>query len=104
VCTIRYTALFVFDYFYSIMTPVYLIGYAAAALTTCAYIPQAWKTIITRDTSALSAGTFTMLVAGTLCWLAYGIMLADMALILANAITAVLSGIILLMKLRNMRR
>lgn len=78
-----------------------IIGYIAAVLTTAAYLPQAWKTIRTRDTRALSAGTFSLLVTGTLFWLLYGILLSDPALIAANAITAVLSGTILVIKLKN---
>lgn len=72
---------------------------AAAILTTAAYIPQAYKTIRTRATANLSLPTYILLLTGTLLWLAYGIFLQNVPIILANVITALLAGIILYIKL-----
>ena len=43
---------------------------------------------------------FLVLVIGIILWLAYGILLGDVPLIVANGITLVLAGIILVFKLR----
>lgn len=75
------------------------IGMLAAMLTTAAYIPQAYKTIKTRSTRDLSLVTFSMLFAGTILWLVYGLYIHDTPLILANGVTATLSGIIFFLKI-----
>lgn len=81
------------------MNLINIIGIAAAILTTAAYVPQAYKTIKTRSTQDLSIGTFLMLFIGTVLWSIYGWHLSNIPIILANIITAVLAGIILLLKL-----
>lgn len=75
------------------------VGILAAVLTTGAYIPQAYKTIKTRSTRDLSMVTFSLLFIGVVMWLVYGILIHDFPLILANVITAGLTGIIFYMKL-----
>jgi MtN3 and saliva related transmembrane protein len=75
------------------------IGMLAAMLTTAAYIPQAYKTIKTRSTRDLSLVTFSMLFSGTILWLVYGLYIHDTPLILANGVTATLSGIIFFLKI-----
>jgi MtN3 and saliva related transmembrane protein len=86
------------------MTSIALIGMIAAALTTGAYIPQAWKTIRTRSTKDLSIITFSMLFAGAIMWLIYGLYIHDTPLVLANGITASLSGIIFSIKLVSIKK
>jgi MtN3 and saliva related transmembrane protein len=64
-----------------------IVGYSAVCLTTCAFLPQAIRTVRSRSTRDLSFPTFSMLSAGTLLWLIYGILRRDAAVIIANAIT-----------------
>lgn len=78
-----------------------LIGYFAATLTTASFLPQAIKTIKTRDTESLSLGMYGMFAAGVLLWFVYGIYLSDKAIIIANAITFVLAAAILGFKIHN---
>lgn len=80
---------------------IFTIGHLAAALTTAAYIPQAYKIIKTRSTKDLSLITFTMLFVGTVLWFIYGLYIHDSPLILANGITATLSGIIFFLKISS---
>jgi len=75
------------------------LGAVAALLTTAAYVPQAYKTIKSRSTSSLSLPTYLMLFVGTCLWTAYALHTGDQPVLLANAITAVLSGIILGLKI-----
>ncbi len=76
-----------------------LIGYLAAALTTCSFVPQALHTFRTRDVSGISLGMYSVFTVGIALWLAYGLALAAWPIVVANAITLVLAGAILGMKL-----
>ncbi|MDD1534898.1 MULTISPECIES: SemiSWEET transporter [unclassified Bradyrhizobium] len=77
-----------------------LIGFAAATCTTVAYAPQAIKVWKTRSTGDISLGMFLVMVLGLVLWLIYGLLSGDAPLVAANAITIVLAGGILVMKLR----
>ncbi|WP_407117977.1 SemiSWEET transporter [Bradyrhizobium sp. LMG 9283] len=77
-----------------------LIGFAAATCTTVAYAPQAFKVWKTRSTGDISLGMFLVMVLGLALWLLYGLLSGDAPLVAANAITMVLAGGILVMKLR----
>ena len=77
------------------------LGYLAAALTTLAFVPQAAKTIRTRDTRGISLGMYVVFIVGIVCWFGYGIALGSWPMIIANAITFVLAAVILGLKLRH---
>ena len=76
-----------------------VIGFLAGCLTTIAFLPQAIKAWRTRSTGDLSLGMFLTFCLGVICWLVYGLALGELPLILANAVTLVLAGSILLCKL-----
>lgn len=78
-----------------------LVGYAAAILTTLAFIPQTLKSWQTRDLSGVSLGMYSLFTLGVACWLIYGILLDSWPIILANTVTIVLSGVVLVLKLRH---
>lgn len=80
-----------------------LIGYLAAALTTCSFLPQALHTFRTRDVSGISLGMYSTFTLGVALWLAYGVALAAWPIVVANAITLLLASTILGMKLRFRR-
>jgi MtN3 and saliva related transmembrane protein len=77
-----------------------LVGYVAAFLTTCSFVPQAWLTFRTRDVRGISLGMYGVFTVGVALWLLYGLMLAAWPIVIANAITLTLAGGILLMKIR----
>ena len=77
-----------------------LIGFAAATCTTVAYAPQAIKVWKTRSTGDISLGMFLVMLLGLALWLVYGLLSGDAPLVAANAITMLLAGGILVMKLR----
>lgn len=82
------------------MEPVNIVGFAAGALTTIAFVPQVikiWKSKHARD---ISMGTFALFSLGVTMWLLYGIQLGAMPVILANAVTLVLSLTILFFKMK----
>ena len=74
------------------------IGYAAAALTTGSFVPQAWLTYRTRDVSGISLGMSSAFTLGVALWLAYGVWMAAWPVVVANAVTLVLALSILAMK------
>lgn len=77
-----------------------LIGYLAASLTTCSFVPQALHTFRTRDVSGISLGMYSVFTVGIALWLVYGLLLGAWPIVAANAITLGLAGAILAMKLR----
>lgn len=78
---------------------VFWIGIAAALLITAANFPQAWKMIRTGNVTSISLWTYSLLVAGNVGWLAYGILREDVPLIICNTISTLLCVFILLLKL-----
>ncbi len=77
-----------------------VLGLAAATLTTAAFLPQAVKTWRTRQTRDISLCMWLVLCLGICLWLAYGFLRGDLPLIIGNAITLVLAGTILALKLK----
>ena len=77
-----------------------LIGYLAAILTTCSFVPQAWLTFRTRDVSGISLGMYSVFTTGVALWLVYGLLLGAWPIVAANAVTLALALAILVMKLR----
>ena len=76
------------------------LGYAGALLTSASFIPQAIMTIRSRDTRGISRGMYIIFTTGVAFWLAYGIAIDSMPMILANTATLALAGTILALKLR----
>lgn len=76
------------------------IGSAAATLTTTAFIPQAWKIWRTHHTADISLGMYALFTLGVALWLIYGILMASWPIIIANSITLLLAGAVLVMKLK----
>jgi MtN3 and saliva related transmembrane protein len=79
-----------------------MVGALAAILTTAAFIPQAIKTIRTRDTSGLSLSMYVLLLAGVTLWMVYGIILGSWPLILSNAIVLVPQSLVMAILLRQL--
>jgi MtN3 and saliva related transmembrane protein len=78
-----------------------LVGYAAATLTTLAFIPQTLHSWRSRDLSGVSLGMYSLFTMGVTLWLLYGVILESWPIIIANAITLALAGSVLFLKLRH---
>lgn len=76
-----------------------LIGFAAAVLSTVAFLPQAVKTWKTKGTKDLSLGLYIIMTSATFLWVIYGIALKNFPLILANSVTFLASSSILVLKI-----
>jgi MtN3 and saliva related transmembrane protein len=78
-----------------------VIGYAAAALTAVAFLPQVLKTIKTRQTRDLSLVTLIAQCTGVALYVAYAIYLRALPMILGNIVTLALMGTLLVYKLQE---
>jgi MtN3 and saliva related transmembrane protein len=82
------------------MNTTELFGYLAAALTTLSFIPQVVQVWRTKHTKDISLGMYSVFTAGIVVWLIYGLLLGSAPIIIANSITIVLAGSVLIMKLK----
>ena len=69
-----------------------LVGYAAATLTTVAFIPQTLHSWRSRDLSGVSLGMYSLFSMGVALWLLFGVLLESWPIIIANTITLALAG------------
>lgn len=83
------------------MNWIYASGLTAAFCTTLSFLPQAVKTIKTRDTSSISLNMYLLFTFGTLMWLLYGAFTHNAPVWLANSVTLVISSVILYFKLKE---
>ena len=79
---------------------IQMLGLAAGACTTIAFLPQVLKTWKSRSAKDLSLGMFSFFCFGVLLWLIYGIMVNDIPVIAANMLTLMLASTLLFFKLR----
>jgi len=76
-----------------------LVGSVAAACTTGAFIPQVLRVWRLRSAREVSLTTFSVFAGGTAAWLIYGLLIVSVPVILANAVTCLLSLTMVGMKL-----
>ncbi|MBE9527836.1 MAG: SemiSWEET transporter [Proteobacteria bacterium] len=79
---------------------VTIIGLVAATCTTVSFIPQVVKIVKMKETRDISLLTFLLLELGIFLWLVYGIYLANLPIILANAVTLLLTTVVIGLKLK----
>jgi len=77
-----------------------IIGYLAAICTTISFVPQVVRIWQTKNTSAISLGMYLVFVIGIVLWLVYGLIIGNIPMIVANAVTLFLAGTVLVMKLK----
>ena len=84
------------------MNSIYIntIGLLAGLITTIAFIPQVLKIYRTKSGRDISARMFTIFSIGIALWLYYGVLLQSLPIILANAVTLILTLTILALKVR----
>jgi len=82
------------------MNWITLLGVVAGVLTTISFLPQVIKAWKTKQTKDISLGMYSIFVSGVALWLFYGIAINDLPVILANAVTFLLAGFVLFMKIK----
>jgi MtN3 and saliva related transmembrane protein len=80
-----------------------VVGLCAAFCTTVSYFPQLKKCWQTGSANDLSFKTFSILAGGVALWVVYGMLQADVVIILANTISLILLLGILCFKLQEWR-
>lgn len=78
-----------------------IIGILAGTLTTIAFIPQVVRVIKTKHTKDLSLTTFSVFAVGVFLWFIYGLLVKEIPVIFANAVTLFLAVLIVIMKLKH---
>ncbi|HEY92443.1 MAG TPA: hypothetical protein G4O17_01690 [Dehalococcoidia bacterium] len=76
------------------------LGLVAGALVTCSLVPQLIRVFKLRSAREISLLFNTLLLLGIITWLAYGIYLKLIPVILWNAIGAALISVLLYAKLK----
>ena len=75
-----------------------VLGFAAATLTTLAFVPQVVKSWKRRSVDDLSLAMLVALNIGIVLWIAYGLAIAAFPLVFANVVTLVFTAILLGLK------
>lgn len=91
---------------------VHLVGWLAAFLSMAAFIPQAIKTVKTRETKAISFSTFSIycitngiwVLWASLDWAKGGSWFADLNVIVPNVVCTLIILVILKIKWDNKKR
>jgi MtN3 and saliva related transmembrane protein len=78
-----------------------VVGLAAAVCTTGANLPQLKKAWSTGQTDDISMNMLLVLASGLALWVAYGVLQRDIVIIVANAISLVLIGGLVSLKLQS---
>jgi MtN3 and saliva related transmembrane protein len=78
---------------------VELLGFAAGALTTLAFVPQVVRTWRTRSAHDLSLGMLVTLTSGVTLWLVYGLAIRSAPIVVANGLTLGLMLTLVVLKL-----
>jgi len=80
------------------------LGIVAGCCSTVSFAPQVLKAWREGDTQAISKRMYFLTVTAFALWIAYGVMIASLPVMIFNALSLMMSGAILLLKLRNERR
>ena len=78
-----------------------IFGYFAVFFTTVSFLPQAIKTLKTREVDGLSVLTYLFLFLGSLSWFSYGLLLSDIPLMVTNFLTTFFTGLILFLIIKE---
>jgi|TARA_Y100000310_G_C20554918_1_gene750014 MtN3 and saliva related transmembrane protein len=76
-------------------------GLLGGFLTTVAFVPQVLKSWRAKSVKDLSLIWLIIFNSGVTFWLIYGLLKSDIAIILANSVTLILSSSLLVMKLKE---
>jgi len=77
-----------------------MIGFAAAICTTISFLPQLIRVLKLRSARDISLGMFSIFSFGTALWLTYGILSHSIPVAVANFVTFILAGWILILKIK----
>ncbi len=82
------------------MSAADILGYAAGALTAFTFLPQVLKTWKEKSAKDVSLYMFIIAFVNEIMWLIYGVMINNWVIIMTNAVMLVMSGIMIMLKLK----
>lgn len=82
------------------METINILGFAAATLTTVAFLPQLIKTWNSRSAKDVSFEMLIIFCTGVFLWFIYGLAIKSWPVIIANSLTLVFNLIILWLKIK----
>ncbi len=82
------------------MTAIQILGLVAGTITSVTFLPQVVKIWQTKSAKDLSLMMLLLLMLGVILWLAYGLLIKNVAIIYTNSVILVLSSIMLYFKYR----
>lgn len=82
------------------MDYIKLLGLAAGTITSITFLPQVIHIYKTKSAKDLSLSMLALLVLGVSMWLAYGIIVKDVAIIYTNSMVLTMSLVMLYFKFR----
>ena len=77
-----------------------ILGFIGGAFITVGFIPQVWQLLKLKSAHEISLPFVLFFLLGAICWLAYGLSLNLMPVILWNSISLVLTCVMLYAKLK----
>ncbi len=80
------------------MTSIQLLGLAAGTITSITFLPQVIKIWKTKSAKDLSVAMLLLLMLGVSMWLAYGILVKDIAIIYTNSMVLAMGMVMLYFK------
>ena len=80
------------------------LGTIAGVMTTVAFVPQVIKVWQTKSVADISTSMYLIFITGLLMWIAYGWQIGSGPIIIANVVTSMLAGSVLLMKIKFQER
>ena len=75
-----------------------IIGIAAGTLTAISAVPQIFKVLKTKQVDHVSPFMFVILALGNGAWVWYGLLLADLPIVITNAFSFVMDITMLVLK------
>ena len=81
-----------------------LIGLMAAICTTAAFVPQVVAILKTGNVDGISISMYSIFTLGIALWLSYGVLVGDLPMILANAVSLLLAFSVLVLTISKRTR
>ncbi|MDC3404649.1 SemiSWEET family transporter [Acidimicrobiia bacterium] len=78
-----------------------ILGYIPTFFSATSFLPQAVKTVRTKDVQSLSLITYIFLLSASVSWFSYGVYLGDIPLMATNTLTSTFQIIILFMMFKE---
>lgn len=81
-----------------------IIGTAAGVFTAASMLPQLVKIVRDKKAEDISIGMLLILLSGLILWIFYGILKNDLPLIVTNAFSVVVNGLIVFFSIKYKKR